>query len=202
MFGVAASQVLIVNIDVLSIGYFSSQEDVGIYSIYVKLVAVTAFATTAINSMFAPKVAVLFNQGKTAALRVFVKQTTLVSGILVFILAGLMLLLHKYILTFYGAEFLDDLPTMYILLTSTIIHSCYGAVGFYLNMTGMQKQFLLIMVFACFTNTILNILFVPIFGMFGAAITTLLTTVLWNTLATLVIYRENNYTLLPFGLKL
>ena len=202
MFGVAASQILIVNIDVLTIGYFSSQNNVGIYSIYIKLVAVTAFATAAINSMFAPKVAVLFEQGKTEELRKFVKQTTLISSLLVLLVAVAVLLIHKLVLKVYGTEFLDHLPTMYVLLISTVVHTCFGSVGFFLNMTGRQRPFLLIMIFACAINITLNILLVPEFGMLGAAVATLLTTILWNTIATIIIYQRNNYTLLPFGLNL
>lgn len=201
MLGVAASQILILNIDILFIGYFRSQESVGVYSVYIKLVAITAFATSAINSMFAPKVAVLFDQGKTDALKTFVKQTTLISSALVVFLAGSMLFGHKFILKLYNNVFLENLSAMYILLTSTVIHSCFGAVGFFLNMTGQQRVFLKIMLLACMVNITLNLLLVPNFGMQGAAIATLMTTILWNFIATVVIFKKIKYTLLPFSLK-
>ncbi len=197
MFGVAASQVLIQNTDILTIGYFRNQSDVGIYSIYVRLATFTAFASSAINVMFAPKVAVLYENKETASLKSFVKQTTLIASLLIIFLCAVLLVSHKYILNIYGQEFLEHLPTLYILLASTIVHTCFGAVGFFLNMTGKQKIFFYIMIFSSSLNLLMNVLFVPAYGMIGAATSTLITTLIWNTMATVVIYTQHKYTLLP-----
>ncbi|OED36846.1 hypothetical protein AB833_25910 [Chromatiales bacterium (ex Bugula neritina AB1)] len=197
MFGISVSHILIQNIDILCIAFYLDQKSVGIYSIYIKLVAFTTFATLAVNSMFAPKVALLYEQNNLKTLRRLAKQTTLLSTAVIASLSTGLLIFHEPILTLYGVEFLLDKATLYILLCTTVLHASFGSVGFFLNMTGQQNIFLKIMLTAVILNTLLNLILIPLSGILGAAVATLITTAVWNTLAMLVIFRKHGYTLFP-----
>lgn len=199
MFGVTISTTVISHFDILMLNYYYPPDIVGVYSVYAKITAVTAFATHSINSMFAPTVSRLFSSNKRSELRNFAKKTTLLSFSISLLLTFLLLLTHKPILGFYGAEFTLELSTLYVLLLSSLVSSFCGSVGLYLNMTGQQTPFFRIMLFAALINIALNVLLIPLLGSLGAAWATLASVLTWNLLATRRILKEFKYTLVWSG---
>jgi len=199
MFGITLSNALIAHFDIFMLNYYTTSSTVGIYSVYVKLAAISAIAINAINSMFAPTVSKLYTKNQKDELRIFSKKTTLYSSIVCLLFVILVIVFHKSILKLYGADFLTELPTFYLLVFSTLAGALFGSVGFYLNMTGHQVSFFRIMFIAALINVVLNTLFIPIWGTFGAATATLISILFSHMLATRKILRENNYTLIWSG---
>ena len=66
-------------------------------------------------------------------------------------------------------------------------------------MTGHQNSFLRIILVAAFLNAILNYIFIPIYGIYGAAAATLIATLTSSVFATIKIKSVNKYTLLWTG---
>ena len=196
MFGVTLSSAIIAHFDILMLNYFTSSSAVGVYSIYIKIVAITALATQSINAMFAPTVSRLFSSNKEHELKSFAKKTTLLSFTVTLTLAAIVFLFHKPLLGLYGLEFLKETPTLYLLLLATLVSSFFGSVGLYLNMTGHQVSFFRIMLIAAAINIGLNIILIPQWGSSGAAAATLFSIATWNILATRKIYMTYKYTLI------
>lgn len=201
MLGIALSSALIANTDILMLNYYTSSETVGIYSIYIKIISVAAIATQAINTMFAPTVSRLFVANEHKALKSFAKKTTLTAFVCSTLLFVLIVLIHTPLLNFYGDIFLTERPTLIVLLLSSLTVSFFGPVGFFLNMTGAQKSFLKIMIFAAAANVLLNLFLIPIFGALGAGLSTLIAVMTWNILATYKVYKTHSYTLIWTGSK-
>lgn len=201
MFGVTISTTLIQHIDILTIGKYLDQTSVGIYSIYVRITSFTLFAAASVNSMFAPKVVRLFEEGEQRELKYFAKKTTLFSSLVTVTLSILLIIMHERVLKYFGPEYLSEIISFYLLLFSAVVNALFGSVGYFLSMTGNQTIFFVIMCGAALVNLVGNILLVPIYGLLGAAVATLLTTLVWNILAMFVIKKKFSYTLLPFGFR-
>ena len=195
MLGITISTASILHLDILMLNNFSTPSLVGVYSIYVKIAGVAAMATVSINSMFAPKVATLYTEGDTRELKEFSKQVTLILFCSIIALTTAILIIHRPLLSYYGVQFLGDLPALYTLLASNIIAAFFGSVGFYLNMTGHQKTFFWVILCAAILNALLNYILIPIYDINGAAIATLLATLVSAVIATFRIKALHGYTL-------
>ena len=197
LMGVNISNTVIAHTDILMLSTFTNESTVGIFSIYVKLSALMGLGIAATNSMFAPKASRLFDAGKIDELGKLAKQTSTL--IFIFTLASLIviLMIHTLVLGFYGEEFFEHIFALYTLLLALLVNSMFGAVGVLLNMTGQQKYFFKIILCAAILNVILNYIFIPIYGPSGAATTTLVTIIFWNTMAMLRVKRIHGFVTFP-----
>lgn len=199
MLGVTLSTAIIAHFDILMLNYFTSSSTVGIYSIYVKIVSITAIATQSINAMFAPTVSKLFSSNERSQLESYAKKVTLISFMTTLAVSVVVAICLEPLLGLFGTDFLEEKISIYILIIATLVSSFFGSVGLYLNMTGHQVYFFRIMIGAAVINVFLNMLFIPLWGLKGAAFATLFSVVAWKLLATRKIFKEHKYTLIWSG---
>jgi O-antigen/teichoic acid export membrane protein len=197
MLGVTLSNAVIINTDILMLSSFTDEQTVGIYSVYVKIAALMGIAIAAVNSMYAPKAARLFGSGKVQELKVLTKRATFLSFSVSCAALACILLVHKPLLSLYGAVFSNHMSAFYILLFSMLCNSYYGSIGMLLNMTGKQNRFFIIMSTAALINAVLNYYLIPEFGPIGAAWATLATVLYWNTLAAITVKTSFGFTTFP-----
>jgi len=200
MFGTSLGSIVINNSDILILSHYHDKETVGIYSIYAKLAGVMMVLITGINAMFATRVSGLYSQDKIEEMRKVVKNTTLYSFTISACIAIVLLVFSGPFLSLYGPEFNQHKIALYILIVATLINAFFGSTGIFMNMTNQHQRFFMIMGFAAVINIVLNISLVPKYGMTGAALTTLATIVIWNSISTYYIYKKFGYVL--FTLKL
>ena len=77
-----------------------------------------------------------------------------------------------------------------ILIFGQIFNACAGPAVLLLNMTGHQRDAAKIMAFGAMLNLGLNAILITNMGTQGAAIATIITTLLWNIAAALVVWRR------------
>jgi len=200
MFGTSLGSIVINNSDILILSHYHDKEIVGIYSIYAKLAGIMMVLITGINAMFATRVSGLYSQGKIEEMRKVVKNVTLYSFTISACIAIVLLIFSGPFLSLYGPDFNEYVFSLYILIAATLINSFFGSTGIFMNMTNQHQRFFIIMGFAAIVNIFLNILLVPNYGMIGAALTTLVTIIIWNSISTYFIYKKFSYVL--FTLKL
>lgn len=197
MLGVALSNAAIAHTDILMLGTFTNEETVGIFSIYVKITALMSLGILATNSMFAPKASRLFDAKKIEELGKLTRQTTSFIFLIALVSFIGILIIHRFLLSLYGQEFFGHLAAFYILLIALLANSIFGAVGMLLNMTGQQNYFLKIIVSAAIMNAVANYFLIPIYGPTGAAISTLMTTLYWNSMAVLRVRKLYGFVTFP-----
>jgi O-antigen/teichoic acid export membrane protein len=78
-----------------------------------------------------------------------------------------------------------------ILIVGQGICSAFGTAPVYLNMTGRQHIFQIILIVAVLINFILNRVLIPQYGMTGAATAFVISSVFWNSITAVVIYRKD-----------
>ena len=173
---------------IIFIGIFSTQEEVGYYSIAVKLAGLTTFMLQAINSMAAPKFSYLyhakkiddlFNVAHKTAAFIFWTTAPFLVGLIVF---------GKIILgKIFGYEYVQSYPILVVLVLGQFAHTAAGSTGFFMNMTGRQKHFSYMMTIGAVLNATIGFLTIPHLGAVGAALGTTIGLLFWNILSLLYI---------------
>ncbi len=175
---------MVMNItDTIMLGIWTNSEVVGLYGVITRIVFVNSMLLIAINSVVAPKFAVLYSQRDQESLYKLVQGTTrlMVSlGALIFLL---FLLFSKSILGLFGPDFVSGSSSLLVLAFGQFIIVATGPVAFLLMMTGHEKTHRNIVVFSGILNIILNGLLIPLFGLWGAVYGTTLSLSTKNILA-------------------
>lgn len=186
--------------DTLMLSYFEEEAAVGIYNTALKIAALNSIALVAINSIAAPKFAELYSQRESARFKKVVKQTTLLSFSISFPIFIIILLLPEFLLSIFGEEFIPGTTALLILLAGQAFNAFAGSTMNVLNMTHKEKVGRNILLIGVCVNFILNIILIPRYGINGAAIATASSSILWNLLAIVYIYRQ--YGFLTFPVKI
>ncbi len=176
--------------DVLMLGRFVSDADVGVYSISFKLAFVTGLLLNAVNSISTPKFAEMHTVGDTAALADLMRQTTRLLFISAVPIMILLVVGGKLLLGLFGAEFVSGYHALVILVMGQFVSTISGPVGNLLQMTGNERVFLYIVACMATLNVILNLLLIPTYGIVGAAAASAITLTLNNLLCVVTIRRR------------
>ncbi len=175
--------------DIIMLGIFRSEFEVGIYSVASKLSLLTSFTLTAINSIAAPKFAEFWGKGDIKGLAKMAQQATkliLISSLPILLM---FLLFPKSILSIFGQEFTQASGALIILTLGQFINAAAGSVGNILLMTGRQKVFQNFLLIGIVLNIVFNLLLIPALGIIGAATATAVSLAFWNIAALIYIRR-------------
>ncbi len=188
--------------DILMLGAFINEDQVGVYSIALKIAALNAVILVGVNSIAMPKYAELFAQKNMKGLKKFVKQTTLLIFSLSFPIFIFILLFPDFLLGFFGQEFVIGVKSLLILTIGQAFSAFSSSSISLLNMIGKEVSVRNILIFTVIVNIILNLFLIPLYGINGAAISTASSIVLWNILAVMVLYKNFKFTTYPIGFYL
>ncbi len=168
--------------DILMIGIFQDNKEVGVYSIAYRISQFVAFTAQAIYLIAAPLISELVASNAKKELFHFVRRVTnwvMIGAVPIFIV---IILGGNLILDMFGDEFSSGYWVLVILAISQLSSSIVGPVSYMLTMSGNQKLLLNILAKALVINMILNVPLIYYFGVIGAAIATCLATVFSNVL--------------------
>jgi len=167
--------------DIIVLGIFRSDEEVGIYRAVFQMALLVVFGLQAMNQMLQPHFARLYRQGDMDRLQrlVTISARAILALALVPVLA----------FVFFGGELLgwvfgDIFRTgalaLALLALAQLVNAGMGSVGHLLNMTGHEKDTLKAVAIAALINLGLNFALIPAFGITGAAVATAMSVVTWN----------------------
>lgn len=170
--------------DTIMIGYFMTNADVGVYRIVLQFTLVASFAANGILSALWPKVSRWGKTGEIELIEESISRAISYSLLLaVPVLAGGILMGDKLLYFFYGAEFTKGYPVLIILLIVQVINIFFNLFVSYISALDRQKESFKVTAVAAAANIALNFLLIPVMGIVGAAVATLLSMVLNMVLA-------------------
>lgn len=187
----ATSFFLMQSLDILMLTKFTNYETVAFYASAVKLTMIISIVLASVNTVMGPQIAEFFASGKMNKLKENIKKGTRLIFFITFPLILVLALLSSFALGIFGEEYKAAKYALLILLIGQIINTLCGSVGIYLNMTGKQNIFQIILISALFLNVILNFILIPKIGMIGAAIATSTSMILWNIIAVIYVYKKD-----------
>jgi O-antigen/teichoic acid export membrane protein len=185
LLAISGCEILLQNTDVLVLSRFMTPTDVAIYFAAGKTMSLIMFVHYAVGSAVANRFAGLHQRGDHLALRACVRDAVNWTFWPSLAVAVVILALGQPLLSLFGPEFVAAYPVMAILVVGFLTRSAMGPAEFLLNMLGEQKRCALAMMTAAALNIALNIAFVPMWGITGAAAATaisLMTAALTNAM--------------------
>ena len=117
----------------------------------------------------APKFATLYQSNNLSDLKKLVQFITLLLIIYSVVILIISIIFGKFILSVWGAEFINGYYIFIILACGQFFNVSSGSVGTILTMTGFEKKLLFVNTFFMFFNIILNLIFISLWGVIGAA---------------------------------
>ena len=179
MFVTAFSFLIMGNIDTLMLGMLSTTEKVGIYGVALRVAFATNFIIASVNIIAAPKFSELFWAKKTNDLKKVVNYVTRLIFWFTLPLIILFAVFPGFFMGLFGKAFLPGKNALLILTLGQFICSIAGSVGYFLDMTGRQHIFRNIIMIGAGINILLNYLLIPKYGMSGAAVASMISTLFW-----------------------
>ena len=176
------------------IGYFLGIASVGIYSAAYNLGSIVGIFMGPISLNLFPTISNLYENNKMAELKTHLKYS--LKLYLLFAipsLFGLAVLSKSLLGTLTTSEFLPAYLIVPIVALAAILFNCRSVFFDVLMLLKRTKTIGLIYTISAMLNLILNVILVPIIGILGAAISTLLTFLIFAVVVGILSFRE-----LPF----
>jgi len=175
--------------DILLIGYLLNAEQVGLYAAANKTASLVIFILTAVNSVAAPMISQLYGEGDMRKLQRVATISARVTFVVSLPICLTLMVFNEYIISMFGEEFIKGGVVLSILSGAQLITALTGSVGYILIMTGNQNRAIGILAGAAIINLSLNVLLIPEYGIVGAAIATVASTLIWNILMYISTYK-------------
>lgn len=176
--------------DTIIIGYFLKTADVGIYRVLFQFTTAATFTTTAMSTVLFPKVSSWNANGELEmAENAFSKGVTYSLLLAVPVFVGGVLLGDKMLYFFYGESFAQGAKTFYVLLVVQLVNVFMFLQTMYLNALNRPKESFKVTAVAASVNILLDLILIPVLGIIGAAIATLITMTMNSFLAYLALRR-------------
>ena len=165
------------NLDILILGVFVSQMLVGIYSVAWSLTMFMNLFSSSIGQAMFPKISNASAQGSVGTVVRFVEDSIAYSGYITIpgFIGGL--LLADRLLIIYGESFVQGSRILRVLLLSILIYGYMQSIMSALNAIDRPESAFYVNAVFIFTNAVANILLIQAIGWLGAAVASLLASV-------------------------
>lgn len=172
-----AYNLLLANTDILVLKFFVTPDQLAVYFIAAKIAALLGFVTFAVSASAGKPIAAAFARGDGAQVQALMRRFTAMAFWPTFL--GFMGLvgLGPVLLLLFGEVYAVAYIPLLILSSGLLVQSFAAVTKFGLAMTGGQRGLSVTLVASLILNVVLNFVLVPQFGVYGAAVATLLTTI-------------------------
>lgn len=157
---------------------YGTSTDISLYSVAMRIAVLISFISSAVSRVSASKFAILYANNQMEELKLLVLKSNKILFFMSFPMFLFVVLFGEFILSFFGTEFIEAYYILVLLSAGQFISSICGSVFYLLQMTGNEKEMMLIIIISTCSSIILGFILVPIYGMYGAAIMTFVTLLL------------------------
>ncbi len=156
--------------DKIILGFYLNARSVGVYAVAASIVAFVPIALQSVNQIFSPTIADLHARGETALLsRLFQTLTKWVTG-LTLPLALVVIIFSRVLMRIFGHDFEAGWVILVIGAAGQLVNCATGSVGYLLLMSGNERKLVRIQSIMAVVTVTLCLLFVPRWGITGAAL--------------------------------
>ena len=161
--------------DTFMLGYYTDTLTVGLYHPAARTAGIIRLLLLAFSGIYGPIIAEMYMRKQKIEMDNLFKLVT--RWVTTFSIPFLILILvfSKKIMLIFGIDFVSGHSILVILALAAFIQAIFGIGGTTLNMTGFPKVNLFNTCIGFAFNIILNIVFIPMYGGYGAALATFVT---------------------------
>lgn len=169
----AAAHTVNHQIDILMLGFMTSQEEVGYYRVGVQVAGGMSLFMYGFSVTIAPQIARLHAEGNWARLQhLLVLSHRVAAAVMAVLATGVIFLRMPMLELVFGRAYLPAAPATIILAVAKVFYGTVGFSGLALSMLGRPTVALFVTVGTSLLNFLLNLILVPRWGTQGAAIAT------------------------------
>jgi O-antigen/teichoic acid export membrane protein len=176
--------------NVLVAGFYLPPEQLAVFNAAYRTSSFVNFGMAAITMMVSPALSRLFFSKDKSGLQRLVAQQAQVRFLFAAGAVTILVLLGKYLLGFFGEEFIVGYRPLLILIAANLFVGAIGPVLLLLSIGGYQKRCAVVFAFAIAATVLANITLVPLFGIDGAAMAVFVVTVFWTTWLYVLVVRH------------
>ncbi|MCT4564790.1 MAG: oligosaccharide flippase family protein [Maledivibacter sp.] len=184
--------VIINNIDMIMIGNILNKQEVAIYDVAAKFATFPSILLTVFNTVFPPIVAKLYHDGELDKLRSMYKGSARTLAAISSAIILLMIIFRQNILAYFGPDFIRGQYVIVFRGIGQLINASVGSVWYIVCMTGRPKVNMVGKILAASINTVLNLILIPIWGISGAALASMIAVGFVNILGYSIVKRILN----------
>jgi O-antigen/teichoic acid export membrane protein len=187
---ISAVVLIYARLDVIMLGALSGAKAAGIYSSAVSAASMILLPLGAANMALAPMVPRLYATGQVKALQ---RNIRLMNRAVFFVtlLAALVLgAMAGTVLGFFGSQFSTGAPALQILLAAQVVTAIASTNVMLLTMTHQEHATAGWITAAAALNVLLDVLFIPLWGLVGCSVATLVASTLQTVALTWLVWRR------------
>ena len=184
-------------IDAVMIGHMTNKTQVGIYIVAAQIATSTSVVLLIFNTAFAPKISHMYHNGQLKELKSLYCKATRILGLFSLITFIIILTFGHLVLSLYGAEYEIGYKVVVYRAIGQFVNAGVGSVWLMLRMTGKTQYQVYGTIAGAILNIGLNYLLIPLYGINGAAIASMVVTIFMNLLGFILvvkIFKVNPYT--------
>jgi O-antigen/teichoic acid export membrane protein len=167
---VTSMSMVYTQIDTLLIGHFMNEVEVGYYAVAVVLIQGITLLPGAIQRVTTPAIASYYGKNEYENIRKLIKKTMAKTFLITIFFSLLLAIFGKFLIGFlFTEEFLFAYPPLLILLIGYSVSGTYNSIGGAFTSVGKLKTVFILSIFSVVSNTILNLVLIPKYGIIGAA---------------------------------
>lgn len=186
---------LLINVDVLMVGYAMDPQHVAIYFATTKIMALAHFVYFAVKASVAQRYSELLHSGDRAEFASFAEASTRWTFWPTLFLGVIILALGYPLLMLFGSNFTQGYPLLFVLIIGVIARASVGPAESLLNMSGKQNICALLYAITLAVNVTLNLILIPRFGLMGAAFSTAFSMLLEAVLLSTAVHKTMQITM-------
>lgn len=177
--------------DLWVLGLFRDQDEVAIYGVAVRLVALIAMPLTIVNAVMQPVISDMYSRGKLIQLEKIMRASGTLVAIPAFTVLGLFVVFGDTILGYFFGEFYRGAGLVLLILsTGQLINVWAGSCGLALMLTGNQMLMMKISIVTGLLTILSSLLLVERYGSTGVAGAAALGIILQNILMLLAVRKK------------
>ena len=176
--------------NVFMLGIMSTSKSVGIYNASYKIGLLTLLVLASVNLIIGPKIAELYHNNKLLELKKTIHQSTRLVTIATLPIVLFLIIFNKDVLSFLGKNYQDGSVVLIIISFASFFSTMSGNVDQILNMSNNQNILVKINLVCLFINIFLCFILIPKYDIVGAAISSMISSVLMNFLSNIYIKKK------------
>ena len=188
--------------DTIFLGIYTSPEKVGVYNVSLKIATIIGLSLQSLDSILAPQIAKSYSLNDRNTFDKLIKLAVKINFYFALFMTIILVVFRKFILEFFGPEFVTGSGIMAILCIGQFINALCGPVGVIFQMTGYQKIFQNLTFIAFIINFIIDLFAIKHYGYYGAAVSSIISISVWNILGVIIARKKFNIKLIYFPVKL
>jgi O-antigen/teichoic acid export membrane protein len=170
--------------DITMLGAIKGPDAVAVFVAIDKGVTIIVFILGAVGTVLAPTIASVYAMGNMERLQKIVTKSARLILWISLPITFLFIFFGKRFLLFFGLDYIQGYNGLIILCIAQLFNAAAGSVGVLLSMTGHEKYIAINTGINAILNITLNAIFIPLWGINGAAIASATTLISSNLFCT------------------